>query len=316
MALTSELLQGNSVTAGLTAEQIQAIVTMSVNDENSVIAAKTGEIYGALDNDILTVSGIAKNGTEKTYDYAKRVIGEMKSQAGNATELGKQIAELTKEKARLEKVISDGGADAETKKQLNQAKADLAAVQKSYADVKAELDTAKTQHEKDLFNLKLDSEIEKSNGSFKFKANLPESVTSVLLNNAKEKIKGMNPEFIDDGKGGKVLAFKDANGAILRNPETNLNIYTATELIAKELKAMDVLETGKGGKGAGSGAGGNGGNGGGSDLDISGARTQVEAEQIISKALLAQGLIKGSEDYQTAFDKAWKDNNIKALPYK
>ena len=62
--LTREILAANAQLSGLTEEQIKAIITLSENDENSVIAKKTGEIYGALDNDILTVSGIAKNGTE------------------------------------------------------------------------------------------------------------------------------------------------------------------------------------------------------------------------------------------------------------
>ena len=71
--LTREILIANASLSGLSDEQITAITTLSQNDENSVIAKKTGEIYGALDADILEVSGIAKNGTEKTYDYAKRV---------------------------------------------------------------------------------------------------------------------------------------------------------------------------------------------------------------------------------------------------
>ena len=84
MALTTELLNANAALSGLTDEQKTAIVEMSKNDETAVIGQKTGEIYGGLDADILAASGIAKNGTEKTYDYAKRVIGEIKGQAGNA----------------------------------------------------------------------------------------------------------------------------------------------------------------------------------------------------------------------------------------
>ena len=87
MALTTELLNASTALAGLTDEQKSAIVEMSRNDEQTVIGQKTGELYGGLDADILAASGIAKNGTEKTYDYAKRVIGEIKAQAGNAVEL-------------------------------------------------------------------------------------------------------------------------------------------------------------------------------------------------------------------------------------
>lgn len=314
MALTTELIQANAATAGLTTEQIAAIVELSQNDENAVIAKKVGEIYGGLDTDIATASGIEKNGAEKTYDFAKRVIGELKTQAGTATELTKQVADLTKEKARLEKVIADGGGDAETKKQLTQAKADLASITKSFTDLQTQYDNAKTEHEKAIFGMRLDGELEKSVGGLKFKAGLPEAVTSVIMANAKEKIKGMAPEYIDDGKGGKILAFKDATGAIMRNPANGLNPFTASELLTKELSDMGVLETGK----KTSGAGSNGGQGGGDEtiIDLTGAKTQNDADDIITKALLAQGLTKGSAAFQEAKTKAWIDNNVKALPIR
>ena len=47
--LTREILAANAQLSGLTEEQIKAIITLSENDENSVIAKKTGEIYGALE---------------------------------------------------------------------------------------------------------------------------------------------------------------------------------------------------------------------------------------------------------------------------
>ena len=221
MALTTELLKGNAATAGLSDEQINAVVEMSKNDETAVIGQKTGEIYGGLDADILAASGIAKNGAEKTYDYAKRVIGEIKGQAGDAQQLQSQIADLTKEKARLEKVIADGGADAETKRELAKAKADLANVTKEYGELKTKFDTAETDHQKALFGMKIDGELAKASAGIKFKADLPQTVTSVLMAQAVAKVKAMNPEYIDDGNGGKVLAFNE-NGTTMRNPENNL----------------------------------------------------------------------------------------------
>ena len=317
MALTTDLLKANAATAGLSDEQINAIVEMSTNDENTVIAKKTGEIYGGLDADILAASGISKNGTEKTFDYAKRVIGEIKTQAGNAAELQNQVSELTKEKARLESVIAKGGADAETKRQLEQTKADLANVTKEFTDLKTKYDNSESEHQKQIFGLKLDGEFAKATANIKFKADLPASVTSVLMNQAIEKVKGMNPEYIDDGNGGKMLAFME-NGSPMRNKENNLRYYTAAELVERELKAMDVLDTGRQQKGAGS-QGGQGGNGGGSGtVDISGARTQDEAHEIIAKQLLAQGKINGSKEFEDAMQKAWSDNRdvIKALPIR
>ena len=317
MALTTELLNANAATAALSDEQKTAIVEMSKNDETAVIGQKTGEIYGGLDADILAASGISKNGTEKTYDYAKRVIGEIKSQAGNAAELQTKVSDLEKEKTRLEGIIAKGGADAETKRQLDQAKADLANVTKEFTDLKSEYDKAKSEHEKALFGLQIDGEFSKATAGIKFKADLPASVTSVLMQQAISKVKGMNPEYIDDGNGGKVLAFME-NGTPKRNPENNLRPFTAAELIAAELKTMGVLDEGRKQTGAGSQGGQNGNGGGSKTVDISGAKTQDEAHEIIAKQLMERGLINGSKDFNDAMSTAWKENRdvIKALPIR
>lgn len=314
MALTNELLNANAATAGLTDEQKAAIVEMSKNDETTVIGQKTGEIYGGLDADILAASGIAKNGTEKTYDYAKRVIGEIKVQAGNAVELQKKVSELEKEKSRLESVIAKGGADAETKRALDKANADLANVTSEYAALKTKYDNAEAEHQKALFGIKIDGELAKAVTGIKIKADLPKTVADVLLKQAVEKVKGLNPEFIDDGNGGKVLAFNE-NGTTMRNPENNLRPYTAAELVSRELKIMGVLEPGRTQTGAGTDPK-NIVTGTGGTVDVSGARTQNEAHEIIAKQLMAQGKINGSKEFADAMAQAWKDNRdvIKALP--
>ena len=145
---------------------------------------------------------------------------------------------------------------------------------------------------------------------------MPASVTSVLLQQAVAKVKGMNPEYIDDGNGGKVLAFME-NGAVKRNPATNLQPYSATELVEAELKAMGVLEEGR--KQGGAGTEGNRGGGSGAKIaDISGARTQDEAHEIIAKQLMAQGKTNGSKEFEEAMQAAWKENYdvLKKLPVR
>ena len=51
-------------------------------------------------------------------------------------------------------------------------------------------------------------------------------------------------------------------------------------------------------------------------LDISGAKTRVEAHDAISQMLMSQGLTVGSRQYDEAMTQAWKDNNVAALPEK
>ena len=310
--LTREIITANAALSGLTDEQITAIVTLSQNDENSVIAKKTGEIYGALDNDVLEVSGIAKNGTEKTYEYTKRVIKEIKAKADDAARLQGQIDSLTKEKARLEKAIADGSADAETAKALKQAKADLASITTQFNELNTKYNNAVADHEKEIFGIKVDNALQSASAGLKFKAGLPESVTRVILSQAAEKVKAMRPEAIDDGKGGKVIVFKGEDGAILRNPNNQLNPYTAAELLTKELEAMDVLDKGRKQQGGGTGSHGGGGNG--NAIDVTGAKTRTEAYDMIAASLMSQGMTVGSAQFDAAMSQAWKDNNISALP--
>ena len=191
MALTTELLKANAATATLTDEQVSAVVEMSKNDEASVIGQKTGEIYGGLDKDILEASGIEKNGTEKTYDYAKRVIGVIKGQVGDNQELQNQIKSLTADKSRLEAELAKGG-DAETKRLLAQKEADLANVTKEFTELKTKYDNAEADHAKAILNMRMEGEFKGVNVTFK--KDLPKTVTDVLMDQAINKVKAMTQE--------------------------------------------------------------------------------------------------------------------------
>lgn len=309
MALTRDLLTANAVLAALTEEQVNAIVNLSANDENSVIAKRIGEIYSALDADVFSVTGIAKNGTEKTYDYTKRVLGEYKQQISDAESLNKQIATLTKEKEKLEKQVANGISDEETQKRLKRAESDLANITKQYNELNDKYQAAETEHAKAMFNFKLDNELQAASSGIKFKAGLPEAVTKVLLQQAYDKVKSFGAEYIEDGKGGKMLVFKDGDG-IKRNPSNQMYPYTAAELVTEELQRMDVLQPKQSAGGSGS-SGGFGG--GGNSLSFS-ARTQCEASDMIAKSLMERGLVQGSEEYQKEFSAAWEANNVKSLP--
>jgi len=313
--LTREILAANAILQNLSEEQVNAILTLSQNDENSVIAKKTGEIYGALDSDILAASGVAKNGIEKTYDYAKRVLAELKKRSDDADGLQSSVETLTKEKTRLEKALAEGTGDAEAAKALKQAKADLANITKEFNSLNTKMQETQAAHERELFGVRVDNALNLAAGGLKFKNGLPESVTKVILQQASEKLKGMSPEMIDDGNGGKLLAFKGEDGAILRNPNNQLNPYTAKELLTKELENMGVLEKDRQQAGGGTTAP-TAQTGSGAVVDITGAKTRVEAYEAISSGLMARGLTVGSAEFDAAMSQAWKDNNISQLPEK
>ena len=310
MALTNEVIVSQQVLSELSEEQIAAIVNLSQNDEEQVIGKRIGEIYREMDNTIAESTGISRNGDEKTYLYLKRAANDV---ANRLKDANTQIADLTKERQRLEKVIQEGGTDAETRKALAQAQKDLAAITKQYGDLQNELTETKNRHESELLGIRIESEMNSASKGFSFKKELPQAVTEVILRQAVSKVKSMNPEFIDDGKGGKILSFKSADGSTLRNPENQLNPFTARELVEKELKEMGVLAETRTVTGTGTGAPMPKTN---AAVSISGARTRVEAYDMIARELMSQGLVNGSAEFEKAMSEAYKANDVAKLPEK
>lgn len=311
--ITREMLTGDTALGSLSEEQINAIVTLSKNDEEAVIGARFREVYNRLDETIARETGVARNGDEKTYNYLERAAKQLFEKASTVDGLNVKINELTRERDKLKKAVEDGVADEQLKKQLSQAQADLENVRQQYDTLKGESDQMKVQHAQELLGLQVDNEIRGAMGGIRFKAEFPQAVTDTILNQAIAKIKGMNPEFIDDGKGGKTLVFKNQDGSVLRNDQNHLNPYTAGELLTKELRTMGILDEGRQAAGGGTGAP-SGGGGGGSAVSILNARTQTEAQEAIHAQLMQQGLINGSREYQDAMTQAWKDNNVASLP--
>jgi len=310
--LTKELLQANL--QGLTDEQVTKIVTLSQNDENAVIGSRFGEVYRQLDATIEKETGVKRNGDEKTYNYLERAARELKSKLKDVEQLNQKITELEAEKTRLETALKDGAHNEEAKKQLEQAQKDIANVTKQYTDLRKEFDKATEKHAKELLDVKISHEIGLATAGLKFKSEIPQTVADVIMKQAVDKVKAMKPEYVDNGQGGKLLAFKGEDGAILRNKDNQLNPYTAQELIAQELKNMGVLDEGRKAAGAGSQTPTGGGKGGSAVVDISGAKTRTEAYDIIAQGLFAQGLTNGSAEFDAAMQQAWKDNNVANLP--
>lgn len=307
--ITTELLNQQEALNGLTDEQKTAIVELSKNDEGIVIGDRIGKIYGDLDADILAASGMEKQGTEKTYVYAKRVIGELKSRADSIADLQNQVASLTTERDNLQKSLADGAADAETKKQLAQAKADLADITKRYTDLNTEYEGAKAKHNEEMFGLRVGMELESAANALKYKSSIPESVKSVVIRDVVAKLKA-SADYVDYN-GTKVLGFKDENGATIT--DKSLNPLSASAMLQNEMDKMGILDKRREQTGAGSEAP----KPEHADaLDIAGAKTQQEAQEIIHKQLAAKGLINGTDAYQAEMDKAWKANNVNKLPIK
>ena len=311
--ITSEMLAQDAVLSGLSDEQKEAVVLMSKNDEETVIGDRFREVYNRLDATIAKETGIARNGDEKTYLYLERAARELAAKANSVDGLNQKVSDLTKERDRLQKALEDGG-DETVRKQLAQANKDLTSVRQQYDTLKAQYDQSQQDHATELMGVRIDNELQGAKAGLKFKAEFPQSATDALLAQALSNVKGMAPEFIDDGNGGRKLVFKGKDGEIARNPENHLEPYTAAELLKKELRAMGILDEGRKQEGGGTKPPQRQSDGNVVPVDVSMARTQNEAQEIIARQLMQQGMINGSKEFQEAMTQAWKDNNVSALP--
>ena len=306
--LTREILRQNAAFAELSDDILSKIEQMSRNDEETVIGKRIGEIHQQYDKTIFETTGIARNGDEKSYKYLERAAKVLREKAQSIDGLNGKITALEKEKEELQKKITEGGGE-----ELQAVNAELAKTKQQYNALKKQMDEREEEYKKQLFDVQVGFDMSQAVSGLKLRSDIPEAAARVLMESAVNKVKtAYTPEYVETN-GVKKLVFKDENGVTLNNPQNSLEPYTAKELLQNELKTMGILDEGRRQTGGGT-HGGSGGSGGGSSVDISGAKTQVEANDLIKIALNKQGLVYGSSEYQQAFDKAWVDNNITQLP--
>lgn len=316
--LTIEMLRQSSALAGLTDEQFNAIAEMSRNDENTVIGTKIGALHGQYDADILTVTGIKKKDGEKSYDYAKRVLADFKAKAESAKTIQSQLDAANAKVIDLQAKIEKNAGDETLRQQLKDAKAQVTQLQTQLQTKETEFNSKKAEFEKAIKDTHVDYAFQAATTGLKFKNGITEPIQKTLLNAAKAEVlaKG-TPDFVEDAQGVKKLVLRGADGNILNNPKNNLNPYTMQELVM-ETSLKDVIDNGRQQTGGGTGGfgGGQGGNGGGFTLDLSGVRTQVEADKAIEAHLLANGLTRDSSQFSEQLTQIRTENNVASLPIK
>lgn len=314
--LTIEMLRQSSALTGLTDDQLNAIAEMSRNDENTVIGTKIGALHGQYDADILGITGIKKKDGEKSYDYAKRILGEYKTKAESVKTIQTQLTAAQAQAAELQSKLEKGAGDETLKQQLKDAKAQVTQLQTQLQTKETEFNTKKAEFDKTIKDTHVDYAFQAATAGLKFKSGITEPIQKTLLNAAKAEVlaKG-TPDFIEDGQGGKKLVIRGADGNILNNPKNNLNPYTMQELVM-ETSLKDVIDTGRQQTGGGTGGFGSGSGGTGGTLDLSGIKSQVEADKAIEAHLLANGLTRDSQEFADQSMQLRTENNVASLPIR
>jgi len=240
------------------------------------IAPRISEVHTRYDEDIFSITGLKKKPDEKTYDFNKRVLADLKAKADKVPTHEQEIASL-KEKV---------GKNADAK-----ILADL-------ENVRSEFATFKSAKEKELDDLRKETEvsrkkslIESEINAYEFDPLIKENVLKVYKETVINALIGSS-EF-RDGQ----LVFLDEKGNPLRNQANNLAPYSPTEIIGERLK--DVIKQKRiiGGPPKP-------GDPKGSPRSLPDTvKTKVE----LSDHLMKEGLKRGSKEYDEAYLELSKD---------
>lgn len=221
-----------------TADELDEFVTANpdmkeVINGSKVAKEKYKSIYDGLDTDLNTASGLQKAGDEKTYAFAKRVVGHYKTAAEQAAT---QLTERQQTIADLQQKIANGSGDATLKARLE-------ALETKEQEYQMKLTAAETK----LFQQGVEHSLDRGLLSLKFDPTVKDSVREVLISNAKAQIVAMAKVQENADKSTQIVYVKDGKTILGADGKTPAD---AAYIVADMLK--DVLDAGH--KGAGGGA--------------------------------------------------------------
>ncbi len=334
MPLTEELIKQSEALADLPEEKVKAFMTLANNVFKEDIDIYAGTAKRRNEDDVKKLFGKDKpEPGMKDFEYLNWAWNEREKEfkaqiedAKKATTSDPAEGEALKRKInQLETELKDAGMkgsellkqDIEGYKQKlrdfesleKQLKNDLVAERKKW---EGEL----TQQQRKNLLLEIGFEKSQSLMGVEFNTAVPDSVRQDLIEARWQNILSRyTPEKVTTGNE-TVTQWRDKDGNIARNDKNNREPFTTKELLLDELK--DILKVTRSANGAGTSAGGNS-TPAGAIVDVTMARSQVEADEIIERAILAQGIAKGTQNFVEEKTRIRKENEslfkgTRALP--
>lgn len=243
------------------------------------IDGRVREIYQRIDSDVSSITGEEKGSDEKTYDYVKRQLSTLSSNA----------KELAAKKAELEKAVNDKSGE----QTLDLLRGELESMKKKHQIFKEDADKKYGELEQSGVQMRIQHEFDRSMTGLKFKdaAIIPEDVRNAMINNAKVEL-AKSASFVE-GK----LVFLDAEGKIMR--DENLNVLTPKDILSEKLKS--IIDMGRKQEG----------------VDIKEAVEKVNGKTVVNivlpesvktnvdltRYLMEVGLKRDTDDYRAAYAK-------------
>ena len=149
------------------------------NYKETVIAPKIKDVHDQYDKDIKEITGIEREGNEKSYNYLKRAGGVLKEKADKVAGFEAKVTEL-------EEKIKSGSGDEQLKVKLKQAETDLANAQKLYKEGKGTWDSEKKTLESSHQKAGMSNMLDRALMGIKFKEGLSKEVVDIVVENVKD----------------------------------------------------------------------------------------------------------------------------------
>lgn len=312
---TPDLIRENESLKTLSDDQVQTVVTLGNNLVADRIGKKTGETLTAVENDVREAFGQDKLPGEKYFEYIKRAIAE--SRKAGDKELTAQLQKIKEENDNLAKQAKSGNVDEVVKKQLSEYEVKLKDKDGevlSYKEALAKKDKELEDERNSNKNKTIDQTLDKKIAGLTF-LKMPDVARDSTIALAKQGIKNDHiVEVVPDGKGGEKLLFRDKETKeILKNPANSLEPVTEDELLRKYLK--EIIDPGRKQTGSGSQPPAGGSNPKG-QFYLSGAKTQVEADEMIVQHLVSEGVSRTSKEFSDRLKAIRDENKVSDLPIK
>lgn len=269
------------------------------------VGAEVSKIYNGIDEDIFTITGKRKKADQKTYDFVKEVVGEMKKLADDTVgKTPEEVKELKKTITDLEEKVKNGESSGHWKR--------------SYEEVVKQLASNKEAHDKEISTLNntilgtnVETDITTGLLGISMNETLPKSVVDAMVNQVKAGLI-QNAKIVD----GKVV-YNDVDGKPLLDKQ--YKPATAEYLLKERLKDVMKVEGTPGG-GAPQGAKGEVITVGTGDsatkklvLNKATFKTRMEFQEVAEKALMDKGITRADQDFNKLIDVAHKEYRVSEL---
>ena len=316
--LTKETIKSNTVLSTLSDDQINAVAELSKNDENTVIAGKTREIWDSVDADIKTVTGEDKPTNVKSYEHLKATLGTYKTKADNNNSAQLQT-EINTLKGDLATAIKGGNNDPALKAQIDSLELAQTDDKKTIESLRTDLTGkdalwgAKVKAESDKnIDLRFETAFANSLTNKTFLAGIPTSAIDASKKDAKLNTKKLGvPEFKTNDDGSESIIFRDDKGLVITNPQNLQKPLTASEHYISLLG--DVIDSGRKQKGGESNANNNNNNAP-TLLNMGTVTNKAQGDEAIRSHLKANDVQPGSEEFTEQYGQMYADNKVGDLP--